>query len=96
MKRIIHSIAAVTAAFAITAVAQADTLSDVKSRGVLRCVVSTGVAGFAYPDASGNWKGFDVDFCRATAAAVLGDAKKNKGCNINWKNSFYAFKLWRR
>ena len=43
--------------------AGAGTLDDVKSRGVLRCVVSTGIAGFAYPDASGVWKGFDIDFC---------------------------------
>ena len=66
----------------------AGTLDDVKSRGVLRCVVSTGIAGFAYPDASGVWKGFDIDFCRATAAAVLGDASKIKAVTSTGKTRF--------
>ena len=68
--------------------AGAGTLDDVKSRGVLRCVVSTGIAGFAYPDASGVWKGFDIDFCRATAAAVLGDASKIKAVTSTGKTRF--------
>ena len=62
------------AVIALAFTATAGTLEDVKSRGELRCVVSTGIAGFAYPDSDGTWKGFDVDFCRATAAAVLGDS----------------------
>ncbi|MCH2300965.1 MAG: amino acid ABC transporter substrate-binding protein, partial [SAR324 cluster bacterium] len=55
-------------------VVTAGTLEDVKARGKLRCVVTTGLPGFAAPDANGVWRGFDWDFCRATAAAVLGDA----------------------
>ena len=66
----------------------AGTLEDVQSRGELRCVVSTGVAGFAYPDSSGTWKGFDVDFCRATAAAVLGDSNKMKAVTSTGKTRF--------
>ncbi len=66
----------------------AGTLEDVKARGVLRCVVSTGVAGFAYPDANGVWKGFDIDFCRATAAAVLGDSGKIKAVTSTGKTRF--------
>ena len=50
----------------VSTAAFAGTLEDVKARGELRCVISTGLAGFAYTDASGNWQGFDVDFCRAT------------------------------
>ena len=68
--------------------ATAGTLEDVKARGVLRCVVSTGIAGFAYPDKSGVWKGFDIDFCRATAAAVLGDASKIKAVTSTGKTRF--------
>jgi len=68
--------------------AGAGTLDDVKSRGVLRFVVSTGIAGFAYPDAKGVWKGFDIDFCRATAAAVLGDASKIKAVTSTGKTRF--------
>ncbi len=52
----------------------AQTLDTVKARGQLICGVNTGLAGFAAPDAQGNWQGFDVDVCKALAAAVLGDA----------------------
>ena len=53
--------------------ASAATLDDVKARGTLNCGVTTGVPGFAEPDSSGEWQGFDVAVCRAVAAAVLGD-----------------------
>ncbi len=53
--------------------AAAATLDDVKARGKLNCGVTTGLVGFAAPDANGEWKGFDVAVCRAVAAAVLGD-----------------------
>jgi len=56
--------------------ASAQTLGEVQARDALRCGVNTGLAGFAAPDASGNWEGFDVAFCRALAAAVLGDPDK--------------------
>ncbi|MDP4032858.1 MAG: amino acid ABC transporter substrate-binding protein [Pseudorhodobacter sp.] len=58
--------------------AAAATLDDVKARGELNCGVNTSLTGFAVPDASGNWTGFDVAVCRAVAAAVLGDASKVK------------------
>ena len=53
--------------------AAAATLDDVKARGTLNCGVTTGLVGFAAPDANGEWEGFDVGLCRAVAAAVLGD-----------------------
>jgi general L-amino acid transport system substrate-binding protein len=88
--RPIHVIAAATVvgALAFANTATAATLDDVKARGVLRCVVSTGIAGFAYPDANGVWKGFDIDFCRATAAAVLGDPGKIKAVTSTGKTRF--------
>ena len=52
------------------------TLDRVRSKGVVRCGVSEEMAGFASKDASGRWKGFTVDFCRAVAAAALGDSEK--------------------
>ncbi len=89
MKNTAIALAVITAALTFgPQVAKAGTLDDVKSRGVLRCVVSTGIAGFAYPDASGVWKGFDIDFCRATAAAVLGDASKIKAVTSTGKTRF--------
>ena len=48
-------------------------LETVKNRGELICGSNTGQAGFGAPDANGVWQGFDVGFCRALAAAVLGD-----------------------
>jgi general L-amino acid transport system substrate-binding protein len=52
---------------------ESPTLRAVRGRGRLNCGVNPGLAGFAYPDSRGVWSGFDVDFCRATAVAVLGD-----------------------
>jgi len=79
---------AVLATLGVASALQAGTLEDVKERGVLRCVVSTGIAGFASPDAQGVWKGFDIDFCRATAAAVIGDASKIKAVTSTGKTRF--------
>ncbi len=64
---------ALTVAGLAAGAAGAATLDDVKARGTLNCAVSTGLTGFAAPDANGVWDGFDVGFCRAVAAAVLGD-----------------------
>ena len=88
MKALAKIALAFVAVGAFTVSANAGTLEDVKSRGVLRCVVSTGIAGFAYPDANGVWRGFDVEFCRATAAAVLGDATKIKAVTSTGKTRF--------
>jgi general L-amino acid transport system substrate-binding protein len=52
------------------------TLAAVKARGSLVCGVSQGLAGFSQADASGKWTGFDVDFCRAIAAAIFDDPGK--------------------
>lgn len=61
----------------MTTVALAQTtLETVKSRGKLVCGVNTGLAGFASVGADGTWRGFDVDYCRAVAAAIFNDAEK--------------------
>lgn len=52
------------------------TIDTIRKRGNLACGVDTGIPGFAFQDSSGAWKGFDVAYCRAIAAAVLGDADK--------------------
>ncbi|MDA5556466.1 amino acid ABC transporter substrate-binding protein [Shimia sp. MMG029] len=64
---------ALTVAGLAAGAAAAGTLDDVKARGKLNCGVTTGLVGFAAPDANGEWKGFDVGVCRAVAGAVLGD-----------------------
>ncbi|MEX3016852.1 amino acid ABC transporter substrate-binding protein [Gymnodinialimonas hymeniacidonis] len=58
----------------IAGAASAQTLAEVQERGSLNCGVTTGLTGFAAPNAEGEWEGFDVGVCRAVAAAVLGDA----------------------
>jgi general L-amino acid transport system substrate-binding protein len=56
--------------------AAAQTLKAVKDRGTLNCGVSEGLYGFSARDEKGAWAGFDVDMCRAIAAAVFNDATK--------------------
>ena len=76
--------------FSVTGIAQAGTLDDVKKKGFLQCGINTGLPGFAFTDDKGVWQGFDVDFCRAVAAAVLGDATKVKFTNLTGKTRFTA------
>jgi general L-amino acid transport system substrate-binding protein len=87
MKKIVYAIAGL-AAVTMVGSAQAGTLEDVQARGVLNCIVSSGTRGFSNPDDSGKWQGFDVDFCRATAAAVLGDADKVRYVSTTGANRF--------
>ena len=54
----------------------AQTLKAIKERGTLNCGVSQGLMGFSSADAKGAWTGFDVDFCRAVAAAIFDDPTK--------------------
>ena len=76
-------------AAAVTA-AQAGTLDDVRQKGFVQCGVSTGLPGFSSPDEQNNWTGMDVDFCRAVAAAVLGDPQKVKFTPLTAKERFTA------
>jgi general L-amino acid transport system substrate-binding protein len=91
MKKIALSAFLGVAALAYTASgASASTLSDVKAKGFVQCGVNTGLLGFAQPDASGNWAGFDIDFCKAVASAVFGDATKVKYTPLSAKDRFTA------
>ena len=58
--------------------ADGPTLKAIKDRGEVLCGVHQGRYGFAIADSRGKWKGLDVDYCKAVAAAVLGDAGKVK------------------
>jgi general L-amino acid transport system substrate-binding protein len=66
------------------------TLDGVRAKGYVVCGVSEGLPGFSSPDAKGNWKGIDVDFCRAVASAVLGDPSKVKFVALTAKQRFTA------
>jgi general L-amino acid transport system substrate-binding protein len=50
--------------------------SRIRQRGFLVCGVLPGIAGFAQVDRNGHYTGFDIDFCRAVAAAVVGSADR--------------------
>ena len=70
--------------------AQSGTLASVKKKGFLQCGVSQGLPGFSSPDDKGNWAGLDVDYCRALAAAIFGDASKVKFTPLSAKERFTA------
>lgn len=82
--------AAVSLGVASPALAQTKTLDSVKQRGALNCGVNVGLAGFSAPDDKGNWTGLDVDYCKAIAAAVLGDPNKVKYVPTTAKERFTA------
>ena len=89
MKKSVILGAATVAGLAASA-ALAGTADDVKARGKLNCGVTTGLVGFAAPDANGEWQGFDVAVCRAVAAAVLGDASAVEFVPTTGKTRFTA------
>lgn len=59
--------------FSSAALAQTATLDVVRERGHLVCAAANPLPGFSQRSAEGLWSGFDVDFCRAVAAAVFGN-----------------------
>ena len=92
MKFVLNALLTTTAACAVLfgAQAKAGTLDDVKARGQLLCGSNPSLLGFGVPDDQGKWTGFDVDYCRAIAAAVLGDATKVKFVPLSAKERFTA------
>ncbi len=70
--------------------AQSATLKAVQDRGMLNCGSNGQLAGFGAPDPQGNWTGFDVDFCRAIAAAIFNDPTKVKFVPLIAANRFTA------
>ena len=84
MKKLLSILAVSVFAFS----ANAGTLDDVKNRGFLKCGVTTGLIGFAAPDDAGEWTGFDVDVCRAVAAAIFGDSSKVEFTTTTGKSRF--------
>ncbi len=88
--RAVGAIGASAAFFAFAAPAAADTLDQVRARGFLVCGVNNGLAGFGLPDDHGVWRGFDIDYCRAVAAAIFGDPEKIKFTPLSGKDRFTA------
>lgn len=89
----LKTLAAATALMVATFVGTAHagtTFDAVKKQGFVQCGVNTGLPGFSNTDDDGNWKGIDVDVCRAVAAAMFGDASKVKYTPLNAKERFTA------
>ena len=90
MKRLATALAFATVlAFGMQA-ACGQTLTTIKNRGELICGANGTLAGFGLPDPQGNWTGFDVDFCRAIAAAIFNDPTKVKFVPLTAKDRFTA------
>jgi general L-amino acid transport system substrate-binding protein len=74
--RILGTIGLVAFVAAAVQPATAQTLDVIRDRGKLICGINPDLPGFAARDQEGAWRGFDVDFCRAVAAAIFNDAGK--------------------
>jgi general L-amino acid transport system substrate-binding protein len=83
----------VLAAVMVAPVYAGKVLDAVKARDRLYCGVGEAIPGFSERDASGKWRGFDVDFCHAVAAAVLGDGDKVKFVPLTASMRFPALLL---
>lgn len=70
--------------------AEGGLLEEIISRGTLRCGVNNTVPGFGYDPGTGEIEGFDIDFCRAFAAAILGDPEAIELTPIDADNRFIA------
>jgi len=90
MKNVLMAFAGASVAFMAASSASAGTLDDVKAKGFVQCGTNTALPGFAAPDNQGQWKGFDVDFCRAVAAAIFGDPTKVNFTPANATERFTA------
>ena len=65
-------------------------LAEVQARGSLLCGVNNTVPGFGFVDETGEHVGFDIDFCRAVAAGVLGDAEAVEFVDLTAEQRFTA------
>ncbi len=88
MRHAIYVTLAISASTLVLPAQAGKTLDAVKARSQLVCGVNTSGPGFSNADSQGRWTGLDVDFCRAVAAAVLGDASKVKFVPLNSQQRF--------
>ncbi|APE45608.1 hypothetical protein BOO69_18735 (plasmid) [Sulfitobacter alexandrii] len=70
--------------------ARAELLDDIKAKDELVCGTLNYLPGVGYLNDEGKWSGFDVDFCRGAAAAILGDAEKVKFVALTGPQKFPA------
>ena len=90
MLKVTLSMIAGVSAFVATAAMAGPVLDAVKARGQLNCGVHPGIVGFMHADSQGAWRGLSIDMCRATAAALFGDASKVKYIPLDAAKRFPA------
>ena len=78
------------AAIGAAGLASADTLEDTKARGTVLCGVTEGTLGFSARNSEGKHEGFDVDFCKAMAAAIFDDTEAVDYVELSSANRFTA------
>jgi general L-amino acid transport system substrate-binding protein len=92
MRKMIPIVLSFAAALPFGASAEGQTLKTVQDRGSLICGVNPSLEGFASKGADGQWAGFDVDFCRAVAAAIFNDPSKAQFVPLSASDRFDALK----
>jgi general L-amino acid transport system substrate-binding protein len=95
IKAIAPAVVACLSTTLLLARAEAGTLEAVKDRGTVQCGVSEGLFGFSEQSGQGEWSGFDVDFCRAVAGAILGDPAKVTFVPLSASERFNALRVGR-
>ena len=88
--RVVIMGAALVLGLTVSASAQSPTLETVKVRGYLKCGVTEGIPGFSTRDETGAWTGFEVDYCRAVAAAIFNDPQKVRFSPLSAADRFAA------
>ena len=83
-----HALLVIAAFTALPGAARADVLDDVKTNGVVKCGVTLASAGFSAENNAGKREGFDIDLCRAIAAAAIGDDTKIQLTPMDLKTAF--------
>ncbi|MYA88853.1 MAG: amino acid ABC transporter substrate-binding protein [Boseongicola sp. SB0662_bin_57] len=74
-----------------SAFAESETLKTVQERGTLLCSGHNGsYFGFVEVNDKNEWKGLDIDLCRALTVAILGDPDKNQIVPLSWAQRFPA------
>jgi general L-amino acid transport system substrate-binding protein len=69
--------------------ASGDTIAAIKKRDSLLCTGHNGsYLGFAEVDDKGKWTGFDIEFCKALATAILGSPDKLQIIPVSWAQRF--------
>ena len=74
LPRTIAAVLAASVLFFASGAAAGERFDAIKQKGFVTCGVGANVPGFSQRDAQGEWRGFDVDICKAIAAGIFGEA----------------------